>query len=165
MQWVPFPVYPAEQKHVGGESVELLRQLKQERDKQSLTTPPNLLGPWETLYKSGVRKLETTMTTGGICLKLLCISLQHHILKSRRPRSWHPGTGFTPCTVHLHHAHALLHGTTEMAGSRYHKIGDQIMDGEGSKTESSQPIRLFNSSAGAGKAERACKWLVDLLHE
>lgn len=76
VQWVPFPVYPAEQEHVGGESAELLRQLKRERDKQSLTTPSAFLGQWETPYKPGMCKLETTMTTGGTCLKLLCISLQ-----------------------------------------------------------------------------------------
>lgn len=27
------------------------------------------------------------------------------------------------------------------------------------------PISLINSLVGAGEAERACKWVVDLLHE
>lgn len=43
-----------------------------------------------------VFELGSTATTEGMCLKLLCISLQQQILKSHWPWNWHPGfTAFT----------------------------------------------------------------------
>lgn len=129
MQWVPFPVYPAEQKQVGRESVELLRQLKQDRDKQSLTTHPG--GKHRTNLAHSRDHNDHSRHIPGIHLQL-------QTLQSCWPG---PGVQPSPSTVHLHHTQELLQGTGGIAGALL-KTGVWIMDGEGSTRESFQPCFL-----------------------